>query len=1241
MKKRGVFFALILIIIFLTNLSNSTIQDYLPDPINPEIDGYILKFSDPPALTYAQNIKSTSALQATAYETTLIEKHTQIKNQIKSNLPNSKIKQEFTKTFNGLSLDITLEEAQSLKNSIPEIVEIYPNYIFHATLYDSIPLINADDVWIVADSSGQLITGKNISVAVIDTGVDYTHTDLGGCLGLGCKVVDGYDFVHDNPDPMDDHGHGTHVAATVAGDGILRGVAPDAQIYAYKVLNSLGAGTQGNIISGIERAVDPNNDGDFSDHLDIISMSLGGLGTPDDPTSVAIDNAVDAGVVAVIAAGNSGPDGNTYCRSGLDPSGNSYSICSPGTARKAITVAASNKFDEIAGFSSRGPVDASEGDLIKPDITAPGVSICAAQWENAWQTSECIDDMHTSISGTSMATPHVAGLVALILQSEPNLTPMEIKTRLQNTAIDIGENVFTQGSGRINAFNSVNTSSNLGLTAILDQIGNANQTINLTGETGGGNYSNHSLYYGIGNFPSSWTLINSSTIPTLGILGELNTLPLEDSVYSIRLEVEGLQGITLTDKKIAIVNNYQTDITSPSGELKSKGTLNITGSTGGVGFTNYRIFYSTKTNPDNWIETEVTLANSGNTPITDGVLGSINTNNLADGAYNLKLSVYSGGIEKETKIKIGAFILDSLLLSGFPKDLGNTVTSLLVEDLDGDNSREIITTTENTHYGSSTQVHVLNELGQELPNWPQAVNSRACVALGNMDDDLQKEIIVSSNENIYVFEKNGSLLPNWPVSFPNHLIYSYTYPCPTIIDIDTDNQDDIIFPYSYHQTLGVEVYGRVVALNRNGQLINGWPYTFWENNQSYLYSTPSVADIDNDGEMEVIQRGYFKNDTIFVLSPNATLKRMIGNGDSPLPTYHGPNSVSIADIDKDGNLDLIDIYNEEIRVYDYDGTPKQGWPQPTDDLCGTTRSSPVISDINNDTFPEIIAGCTGQMLRVFNYTGGLINEYLIYNGTGVWLKNSRHPSPLIADVDNDDLKEIIYAIGGQNKIHTLNLDGSYVSGWPKEFRQFDESTVGPTETPSLEDLDNDGDLDLILGDSYGVLYAWDLSADYDVTKIDWKNFRHDTQHTGLYAFTPQESIPDVVCAPSQTIGDVDGNAIIDNNDLNLLNGIISNEIPQPTNICCIDLNQDNSITISDLLILGDIIAGTSTSPGYCPASLDVNLDGEINIIDVTIITYWQGKNSLDIDWANFKNSDLDADNSISFSDVTELMKNLF
>lgn len=308
-------------------------------------------------------------------------------------------------------------------------------------LSDSVPLINATQVWKQLVNNTNL-TGVNVSVAIIDTGVDYTHPDLGGCLGSACKVAGGYDFINNDADPMDDHGHGTHVAATAASNGSLKGVAPDAKVYAYKVLSAGGSGSFSQVISGVDRATDPNNDGNFSDHVDILSMSLGGFGNEDSSLSIAVDRAVERGVVSVVAAGNSGTSTNA--------------IGTPGSARKAVTIAASDKSDAIAYFSSRGPTPKNN---LKPDVTAPGVNICAAEWDSAWSSRRCFDTQHVSISGTSMATPHVSGLAALIKQAHKDWSPETIKSAIITTTKDIGYTIWAQGTGRVQALKAFNAST--------------------------------------------------------------------------------------------------------------------------------------------------------------------------------------------------------------------------------------------------------------------------------------------------------------------------------------------------------------------------------------------------------------------------------------------------------------------------------------------------------------------------------------------------------------------------------------------------------------------------------------------------------------------------------------------------------------------------------------------------------------------------------------------------------------
>ncbi|MBK8051571.1 MAG: S8 family serine peptidase [Anaerolineales bacterium] len=333
------------------------------------------------------------------------------------------VNRNFVYLLNGVAVSTKAGALPTLR-TLPGVTGVYPDYQVKANLKDSVPLIGAPTVWQIQDVHGQPVTGDGIDVAIIDTGIDYTHPDLGGCFGPSCRVRGGYDFYNSDNDPIDDDSHGTHVAGIVAASGAITGVAPSAQLWAFKVLSANGSGYASDVIAGVERAADLDGNPLTIDPADVANLSLGGSGNPDDPMSQAVDAAVNAGVTMVIAAGNSGPYAGT--------------IGSPGTARNAITVAASDKQDKIAYFSSRGPISGYES-VIKPEITAPGVDI----------TSTVPAASYDAFSGTSMATPHVAGAAALLKQLHPDWSPLRIKSILMNTAKDLGETIFTQGSGRL------------------------------------------------------------------------------------------------------------------------------------------------------------------------------------------------------------------------------------------------------------------------------------------------------------------------------------------------------------------------------------------------------------------------------------------------------------------------------------------------------------------------------------------------------------------------------------------------------------------------------------------------------------------------------------------------------------------------------------------------------------------------------------------------------------------------
>ena len=476
-----------------------------------------------------------------------------VKKEVADRTSKSKVEREYDHVFSGFSLEIPANEIPSLL-ATPGVKAVYPNVEYTTTevvseeefspaMVDSAPFIGSNEAWDLG------FTGEGVTVAVIDTGVDYTHPDLAPNFGEYL----GWDFVDNDADPQetptgDPRGaattHGSHVAGTVAANGQIKGVAPDATLLAYRVLGPGGSGSTENVVAAIERAV--------LDGADIMNLSLGNsLNAPDWATSIALDQAMAEGVVAVTSNGNAGP--------------NNWTVGSPGTSREAISVGATQlpynvftattttsdgvsyessavqgypseeallelndqdfelvdvgfgapadfagkdltgkvalisrgagiafvdkateakkagavgavlynnvagdmplipgmavptimlnqadgqallaKVDDVtvsfdiafservgetmAGFSSRGPV--VDTWMIKPDVSAPGVNIVS--------TVPTFDPANPhgygAKQGTSMASPHVAGAAAVILQANPEWSVYEVKSALMNTA---------------------------------------------------------------------------------------------------------------------------------------------------------------------------------------------------------------------------------------------------------------------------------------------------------------------------------------------------------------------------------------------------------------------------------------------------------------------------------------------------------------------------------------------------------------------------------------------------------------------------------------------------------------------------------------------------------------------------------------------------------------------------------------------------------------------------------------
>ena len=384
--------------------------------------------------------------------------------------------------------DVAMVVRDEFRKMLPENEKSYP--VESKDIAWHVDKVNAPAVWSYIGSTGY--TGNGVVVAILDTGVNYNHIDIAGSMWDGGPEFPhhGYDVINHDNDPMDDYMHGTHCAGIVAGQGnagTQTGIAPGAKIMAVKIMDETGYGGDAQIIEGIEFAL--------THGADILSCSFG------DPETGGYalyrqlyETVLDAGVVAAVAAGNVGDTQYTYPKPfNIEAPGN----CPPpwfhpdqtlhGGHTAVVCIGATDANDNHSSFSSVGPVTWAEGanigdysdypyeignpdmpGLIRPDISAPGANIISLGFPG--------NTSYEAHDGTSMATPCTAGVMALLLEAEPTLTPAQLDSIIELTAVKIGnykKNNIT-GSGRIDALAAVNA---------LFYHGPTNLTADFDGET--------------------------------------------------------------------------------------------------------------------------------------------------------------------------------------------------------------------------------------------------------------------------------------------------------------------------------------------------------------------------------------------------------------------------------------------------------------------------------------------------------------------------------------------------------------------------------------------------------------------------------------------------------------------------------------------------------------------------------------------------------------------------------------
>jgi subtilisin family serine protease len=1111
-------------------------------PKRPKFRGYIVQFKERP-LTEVWHVlkekvgkREISVLEAEArfvsFKQTFLSTFEEHKESLRKIIPNfdKKFRREFKHVFNGMSLENVSPEILEKVKKYDFVKEVYPNMEVEASLMDSVPLIGADKVW----NSGY--TGDGTTIAIIDTGIDYTHPDFGGCFGEGCKVIGGYDFVNNDSDPMDDNGHGTHVAGIAASNGELRGVAPQANLLAYKVINLNGQGYSDWVISGIERSVDPNQDGDYSDHADVVSMSLGCFNPEychqDDPQSQAVDNAVRLGVVVVVAAGNDGSANRT--------------ISSPGTARKALTVGATYKkdyngqywqdtdpkVDQVISFSSRGPTEVG----IKPDVVAPGALICSSRYDEIFPEGQhdyyqpCYDEKHVLLAGTSMSTPHVAGAAALIKQAHPDWNSEEIKIALRNTALDVGYDMYTQGYGRVDVLQAAQITKPP-VAALYNPVKISGISFEIKGTAIGNSYT---LYYTKGENPEAvdWIEIcNGEADVSENTLCNWDIRYLEDGKYTLKLIVtnDAIESI-----EFGFVDIENAEITYPKDinscffgscweVFPNWKEIEIIGSATGHGFARYVIQWCDE-NLANCRNKNITLTNSGTLPIEQDLLGKWNVSSLTDADYYyLKLTVYYSN--KPAQVESAKIHVDPTLHYGWPKKLDfSPLVQPTLEDIDNDGKKDMIVT-------GNKYIYVIKHDGTDIDGWPKEIDTYCGSYEGSMeigpavvdlDGDGYKEIVVGDTCGyLHVLKYNGFYMENWPKQLGDS---------PSIVSIKDVNKDgilEIIFGTYWNSGLYI--------LKANGDNMEGFPKFLYLNNVAFNnnHRAVHIADLNNDGYEEmVLSISYCEaypcpSYPEIILTTRLYVVDYSGNVLEGWPKeFEGHINYVTGDVDNDGKIEIIVATTTGIYIYSHDGSIVNAMlsDQQFQIEGGFSQGGLSLGDIDRDGKIEIVATMRHtdgwSYLHLFVREGMEWKDAEGYPVSSDWsvIKSEPWGYPLLGNLDMDTEDEIstsggagIVLWGEMPELYAYNLDGSIVEKFPKIL---DEQTSA--EGLPIGDIDGDGKNEIICQTWKGSLFVWD--SDGISGKDQWPVFHHDSQHTGFYT-APVDTVPPVIYNP-QPNGDI-------------------------------------------------------------------------------------------------------------------------
>ena len=1009
------------------------------------------------------------------------------------------------------SSSMTAREAAALYAKDPHVEWAEPNYKAEAWMTPDDPYFSTTGSWgqgyrdmwglmkVRSEEAWDITTGdSNVVVAVVDTGIDYDHPDLSANVWMneaerdgeegvdddGNGYVDdvyGWDFHNEDADPLDDNGHGTHCAGTIAamgnnGIGVV-GVAWTSRVMGVKALSASGTGASASLAQAVVYAADNG--------ARVLSLSWGLRAHPQ-VIRDAVEYAHEAGCIVVAAAGNDGEDVVDY---------------SPAGENRVIAVASTDRYDERSTFSNTGAgidVAAPGGDSGDMYSTPTGqhyyVNILSLRADdtdmylgapNYTPGEFVVGDYYYRSRGTSMACPHVAGLAALILSVHPSFLNEQVRQSLHPGRDQSWEDRWDSklGFGRIDAYESLGVAGPSVALVTSPEPGDVLSGASpIEGSASGPGFQSYSLALYI---EDQWVDLYEATVPVeSGLLGTIDTTLADDGAHSLRLLVQNSDGSE--DAYCTTVETENFEITHPEDWhcLVHGETVSIEGSVPATDLDHYTLEWSPYT-LTSWSTDGITLEDGGLVPVEDGVLGTWDTGVVSDpDRYKIRLTVYrTGGCSFTITVEP---VVASGFREGWPKETGSYfhtfeygyICSVIyagpsIDDVDGSTGAEIF------FEGRSTDVpliHGWDADGGVLQGWPKLLDvGGVSIALSDLDGDGLKEIVQNAwEEDINIFEHDGSIFPEWASS-------SVRFGGPSIADVDRDGEVEIVGHVQtgeapdYHYWIGV--------WEKTGDPLAGWPQEV----TSLSRHPAAIGDIDMDGDLEIVATS---EESIFAWHHDG---QSVAGWPLSLADdiFEGPPV--LADLDCDGTLEVIAVtFYGTVRAWSHDGS--DFWEG---DVSSITLSPPAVGDLNGDGYPEVVVTSYNYTIHAFQPSvgGGELPGWPVYYYSFTGMRSA----PAIADVNGDGEQEVILVFPEVPECYLISLvaidsGGNFLDGWHKLMGGF---TGMYDTTPAVLDHDGDGLLEVSCID-HSSIYMWDLENAAGGTVAEWPHYQHDAAHRGQY-----------------------------------------------------------------------------------------------------------------------------------------------